>query len=456
MHRLVIVDPAFPARLRELRGRAGLSLRALGRLVNYSHGYLWDLESGAKRPTVQITHALDSALNAGGDLTTLVSAAPADSPLPPAIAPAGEVAVPAGLEFAGRWQHGVELAADLWRADMRRRQLLTTGWVAGAFALPAMRWLTAPLDEQPRGDGDRVVGEPDVEMIRRLTATFRGLDNQYGGGRIRESVVRFLDAEVTPALRGRYDRRTGAALFSAAAEATRVAGWAAYDDGLHGLCQRYMIQSLRLAMAAGDRPLGAEILAAMSHQAAYLGQAGEAVDLARAAGRTAADAGVAAISAEAAVLEAHGHALGGDETACAIALDRAEHTLDRADRHGDPQWIGYFDEAYLAAKFGHCFAALGRGDLALRFATRSLRMDGAYVRGRQFNLALLARSHAQTGEVEQAAAVGTEAAELALRLRSARARDYIADLADRLAPYAGLPAVRDFTVRARPVLTLDQ
>ncbi|OLB81588.1 MAG: hypothetical protein AUI14_02780 [Actinobacteria bacterium 13_2_20CM_2_71_6] len=251
-----------------------------------------------------------------------------------------------------------------------------------------MRWLTAPLDERPIGHGSQPVGEPDVDTIRRVTSTFRALDNQYGGGHIRVPVVRFLDAEVAPLLlNGRYDKTVGGALFSAAAEMAQLAGWAAYDCGLNRLAQMHFIQALSLALGAADRPLGAEILAAMSHQSAYLRAPVEAVDLARAAGRVAADAGVAAISAEAAVLEAQGHAVAGDEAACASALDRAERALDRADRTSDPQWIGYFDEAYLSARFGHCFAALDRGEVAQRFASRSLEMDGRYVRGRQFNLA---------------------------------------------------------------------
>jgi hypothetical protein len=50
--------------------------------------------------------------------------------------------------------------------------------------------------------------------------------------------------------------------------------------------------------------------------------------------------------------------------ACTRALSIAEVTLDKADRSGDPQWIGYFDEAYLSAKFGHCFKELGQAKTA--------------------------------------------------------------------------------------------
>jgi len=80
-------------------------------------------------------------------------------------------------------------------------------------------------------------------------------------------------------------------------------------------------------------------------------------------------------------------------------------------------------------------------------------MDARYVRGKQFNLALLATAYAQTADVEQAAAVGAQAVQAAEGLRSARAVDYLAALADRLAPHAGLPAVRDFTEQALPMLT---
>ncbi|MEV0729561.1 helix-turn-helix domain-containing protein [Polymorphospora sp. NPDC050346] len=455
MARRIMVDPSFGVRLKELRELRRLSLRRLGQLVHCSHGYLWELEAGSKRPSVSVAAALDATLDAEGRLSAMVHEVSADSGRPSADTGQTDDQGPVlGLEFAPDWRYGLDAAVELWQGDMQQRQpLRDAGFSATAFLHPAMRWLTWPLDERPSGSGERLVGMPDVEMVRQITAVYRTLDNQYGGGHVRDSVVRFLDGEVAVLLRGRYDARTGSSLLSAAAETTQLAGWASYDVGLNGLAQRYMVQALRLAAAAGDRALGAEILAAMSHQAAYLGAAAEAVDLARAAGQSAANVGVEAIVAESAVLEAQGYAAGDDETACAAALDRAERALDRADRTGDPHWIGYFDEAYLAAKFGHCFAALGRGDLAERFALRSLEMDGRhYARGRQFNLVLLAVAHAQAGQLEQASAVGMQAADAAEGLRSARARDYLKDLADRLALHVGLPDVRAFTERVRPIL----
>jgi transcriptional regulator with XRE-family HTH domain len=442
------VHPQFRHRLRELRQAAGLSLRELGKLVSYSHSYLWELEAGAKQPSAKVAARLDETLAAGGNLTTLVAARPVLPTLDGSI-----TFDDGGLEFPPDWRQGIDAAAGLWRWTLLKRdQLRGAPFNAAAYLPPAVRWLTSALDDAPVGHGDRRVGLSDVDTIRQTTGTLRGLDNHYGGGHVHGTVVRYLNAEVTPLLRGRYDPATGRALFAAVAEMTQLAGWSAYDSGLHAVAQRYLIQALRLAMTAADRPLGAEILAAMSHQAAYLRDGAVAVDLARAAGRVAADAGVEAINAEAAVLEAHGHAIARDSPACATALDRAERTLDRADRTRDPQWIGYFDEAYLAAKFGHCFAALGRGDQAARFAARSLDMDSRYVRGRQFNLALLAVAHAQAGEVEEAARIGAQAARAAEGLESTRAVDYLARIADRLAPHVGLPGVDEFAEQSRAVL----
>src|SRR5262249_14024044 len=156
----------------------------------------------------------------------------------------------------------------LWRNDLERRQFIIGSiFSAGAYANSAIRWLTTPpgrISLPPRPN--RRVGQTDVAAIQEVTRTFLRLDNLFGGGRARPTVVRYLHDEVAPLLReGQYSELVGRELFVAAAELTRLAGWMAYDLEQHGLAQRYLIQALRLAREANDYALGGEILAAMSH-----------------------------------------------------------------------------------------------------------------------------------------------------------------------------------------------
>lgn len=223
MTRRILVDPGFAGLLRELREERRLSLRRLGQKVHCSHGYLWDLESGNKNPSVALAAHLDVVLNAGGRLSAFVREESSNG-RDLVVRHSGQGSLPQGLEFAPDWRRGVDVATRLWADDVARgHEGRDLGLDATAFLAPAMRWLISPGDERPSGSGDRLVGEPDVDTVRRITAVYRGLDNQYGGGHVRSSLVRFLHSEVAGLLRGRYDAPTGAALLSAAAEATQLA-----------------------------------------------------------------------------------------------------------------------------------------------------------------------------------------------------------------------------------------
>jgi hypothetical protein len=349
------------------------------------------------------------------------------------------------VSFREPWDTSFASAAEEWVRTVERREFLKgAAYVAASSTTPALQWLVGEPEKIERA-GRRAVALSHVDSLREMTRTLRVLDNRYGGAHARETLIRFLASEVRPlVLEGSYSDAVGRELLSAAAEAVQLAGWMTFDTGLHGMGQRHMAQALRLAGAAGDKTLGAEILCGMSHQASYLKDGATAVDLARAAGKTARSAGLPALLAEAHVMEAHGFACLQLGTACASSLHAAEKALDRADRSDDPIWIGYFDEAYLSAKFGHCFKELRDHRSAQRFAERSLDMDMSYVRGRAFNLALLATAHAQAGEVESACAIGAEARELTRSLNSQRANEYLEALVRELTPYQSSPVVAEF------------
>ncbi|WP_246148078.1 hypothetical protein [Nonomuraea turkmeniaca] len=294
------------------------------------------------------------------------------------------------------------------------------------------------------------MGSAEIAAIHEVTRSFGELDNRFGSGRVRTSVVKYLDSAVTPLLKdGSYGEATGRRLASAAAELTRLAGWMAYDMEQHGLAQRYLIQALRLARGAEDHTLGGEILAGMAHQAIYVGQPAHALDLARAAQLAARSAGVNTLLASAHVLEAHAHAGRGDARSCGASLHAAERAFDARRPVDEPRWLSYFDEAYLSAKFAHCFRDLGEGERAVRYARRSLDMDSRYVRGRMFNLSLLAAGLVQCGELEEACSIAGTAMAMAEELQSVRSRSYAADLRRRLQPHKNERVVRVLRERTR-------
>jgi hypothetical protein len=352
-----------------------------------------------------------------------------------------------GLQLPTDWPDTIATSTALWRADVQRRRFLANAvFTSAALPASALRWLTSPPADAPAASGLRQVGRADIDAIRDLTHSFREMDNRLGGGKLRTTIVSYLDDHVARLLTtGSYQQETGRLLAAACGELSQLAGWVAYDSDEHGLAQRYLTQALAYARHAGDAGLAAEILAAQAHQALYLARPDEAIDLARAAQAAAVRHGSATLLTECLVMEAHGHAARDDAHACGVALAQAERTFDRAAREDDPAWLAYFDEAYLAARMAQCFRDQGEAGHSARYARRSLDMDGRYVRGRAFNLSLLATAHAAQGEPEQACVVGRQALDLTVRLTSARSVRYVRDLVRRLRPRAGVPAVRDFT-----------
>jgi hypothetical protein len=363
----------------------------------------------------------------------------------------GDLPADLGLHLPLGWADTVATSTVLWRADVQRRRFLVNSvFTSAAASASALRWLTSPSAAAPVATGTRRVGRADIDAIRELTSSYREIDNRFGGGKLRTAIVSYLDAQVSVLLTaGSYREDTGRQLAAACGELSQLAGWVAYDSDEHGLAQRYLTQALACARHANDPALAAEILAAQAHQTLYLARPGEAIDLARAAQAAATRHGSATLLTECLVMEAHGHAARNDAQACGTALAQAERTFDRAAREDDPAWLSYFDEAYLAARMAQCFRDLGEAGHAARYARRSLDMDSRYVRGRAFNLSLLATAHAARDEPEQSCIVGRQALDLTVRLNSARSVRYVRDLTRRLKPRADLAAVRDFTAEVR-------
>ncbi|MFF3331296.1 regulator [Streptomyces sp. NPDC002888] len=390
----------------------------------------------------------------------------------------------AGLEFAATPEEAIDIVSGLWRKDSgSHAELRKIAFTPAGLVVPSRDWLIGRADERvargeaparvpaqgrpaprlpavpeqgapalprqrgqaERGPGQKVTGG-DIAALRSVGELFRTLDNAYGGGHARQALVRYLEHECEPMLRGIYGEQTGRRLFGAAADLTRLAGWTSFDIAAHGLAQRYFVQALRLAQAAGDRAYGSYVLVTMSRQAVYLGHGREAVQLARVAQQGVGTNAPPAVQALLHAAEARGHGVLGEVRACTASLVRAERALEAA-RPGDevPYWGRFYDEAQLADEFGHCHRDLQQFRAAAQHAERSLQLRApGYARSRLFCSVVLASARLGLGELDQACQLGAEAAGQAAEMRSVRAIEYVRDFERRLEPYKDAAPVRGY------------
>ncbi|MEV6960436.1 regulator [Streptomyces sp. NPDC051207] len=387
----------------------------------------------------------------------------------------------AGLEFAATPEEAVDIVSGLWRKDSgSHAELRKIAFTPAGLVVPSRDWLIGRPDEKVargeaparvpaqgrpagpesaaalsgrRGRTDRTPGQRvtggDIAALRSVGELFRTLDDMYGGGHARQALVRYLEHECEPMLRGSYGEQAGRRLFAAAADLTRLAGWTSYDIAAHGLAQRYFVQALRLAQAAADRAYGAYVLVTMSRQAVYLGHGREAVQLARVAQQGVGTTVPPTLQALLHAAEARAHGVLGEVRACTASLVRAERALETA-RPGDdvPHWARFFDEAQLADEFGHCHRDLQQFRAAAQHAERSLQLRApVYARSRVFCKVVLATARLGLGELDEACRLAAEAAGQAAEMRSVRAVEYVRDFERRLEPYKDAAPVRGYRDR---------
>ncbi|MFI1967824.1 regulator [Streptomyces cinnamoneus] len=386
----------------------------------------------------------------------------------------------AGLEFAASPEEAIDIVSGLWRKDSgSHTELRKIAFTPAGLVVPSRDWLIGRADERvargtgpaPSAEGARLpaqarggvqaplprqrlaerapgsrVSMGDIAALRSVGELFRTLDAAYGGGHARQALVRYLEHETEPMLRGTYGETTGRRLFAAAADLTRLAGWTSFDIAAHGLAQRYYVQALRLAQAAGDRAYGSYVLVTMSRQAVYLGHGREAVQLARVAQQGVGSSAPPVVQSLLHAVEARGHGVLGEVRACSASLARAERALETSRTGEDlPHWARFFDEAELADEFAHCHRDLQQHRAAAQHAERSLQLRSpAYARSRLFCRVVLASARLGLGELEQACALGVEAAQQAAEMRSVRALEYVRDFERRLEPYRDAAAVRAY------------
>ncbi len=345
--------------------------------------------------------------------------------------------------------------AELGSTDISRRSLLgTVPFVATALMDPQRQWLLWLLEEDQAPRLAAVAGGGPAQRVQAMINMFDEMDNRFGGGGVRASIVHYLSTELTPMLQQRgtppHQRRL---LFTSAAKLAAMAGWCSYDSADYGLAQRYMTQALRLCAEGGDRVLGGQILAGMSHLSTSLGNPAEGVSLARAGIATAKSAGSPLGLMRLHAMAARGHAALGDSRLATRSLLAANSAfgLSRGADEESP-WVGYLDHHYLEAEAALVHRDLGESQEAERLAEASVQANTDRRRRQAISRSVLATALFQQNRLDEALGTATRALDQLGDVHSERSVQALRDFRTRLAPCRTEAIVRDFERKARPIL----
>jgi hypothetical protein len=343
----------------------------------------------------------------------------------------------------------VDLLAKLSAADLDGRPAVERSlWVPQSPTIITSYLLDHRPSVNPGSDVEADVG-PVARQIRDFTSALIDLDYQYGGGYVRQLVLPYFHTYVVPQLRVPRSETEQRQVMGAAARAAQLVGWAAYDDGRHGLALRYFVQGLRLAREARDGALGALLLANLSHQANFLGRSDDAVKFAR-AGQHSIRSDSNTVMAKLLAMEARGLATKGDERECALVLREAERAFDGRDTSIDPPWIEHFNEAELAGEAAHCFRDLGLPAQTRSFASQAGDPSQTPPRTQGFIQMVSATAALRQRDVDEAVALATESVDRMGPLKSARYLAYLSEFHSELtSAYPNGPHVAEFVTLLR-------
>ncbi|MFD7663506.1 hypothetical protein [Streptomyces sp. NPDC059788] len=346
--------------------------------------------------------------------------------------------------------------SELSTEDVSRRALLgAVPFVSSALPAPQRSWLLWAW-EQAESEAPALAAVSTSERVGKVYATismFDQMDNAYGGGGVRTSILTYLNLEVLPLLRRGVRGTERAPLFTAAAKLGATAGWSSYDCGEYGLAQRYMVQALRLCQEGGDLVLAGQILAGLSHLATSLGHPEDGVYLARAGLQTAKDAGSPLGLMRLYAMLARGHAAQQHGDEAHRALGAAESVLEQsAGVDQESAWVRYLDHHYLEAEAACAYRDLGQAHRAEQMAAESVRANPDRRRRKAISQSVLATAYLQQDRLDEALASARSALTSLETVRSQRSVQALQDFGLRLQTRCKEPAVRYFLHIAKPVL----
>jgi tetratricopeptide (TPR) repeat protein len=316
----------------------------------------------------------------------------------------------------------------------------------------------AGLFDQPRGIARRRLGHADVTRVEAVTALYRSLDYEHGGGILVDDVGRFAEA-ASGLLDRPYPSALAPSLLSAAAAARQLAGWTAFDAGRHTDAQRHFLAAERAAVAAGNALLTARVRYCQARQFQHLRHNRDALDTLRLAGDQLARAATPAVAAMLHGARAASQAAVGDGHGARASLDAASRDFERIRPEAEPDWMGFYDHGELLAQYGRVYRDLardlpGHGPQAVSWVRQAIEAFGpANVRSTVLNEVGLCSALFLADEPEEALATGQRLLTRTGQVSSRRVTDRIVNLRRDLAHHTHLPAVADFSHRLAAIGT---
>ncbi len=445
-----------------------MSQERLGTLTHHSAALIGRIEKAERRASLATAQILDETLVADGALVRLWHAAQAwrieerarirrerrteTAPVDPNV----------GLTWPATTAETIAAAIELWATDRRAPEALEAGAPSLGQLLDAMdRWPATPpgSDADVAGTGRRRIGETDAAALRKLNDAFQRLEEKHGGNFGLSATTQILAETLPPILTGEYTAATGRILLTEAARFTDLAGFMCFDSGRFGRAQRFYVQSLRMARAAGNSALGAHILTNMAMMATYGGDGPRAVSLSRMAVEVARGGGSRAELARCHAVLARSYAATGDARACQEAMAEAERVFDGVDLDRETPWIRFFTERQLEAERVYARFAIDQRP-ALREAAGAIGAptDGMD-RRHAYTTTLIATAFLPTDDgrdrgtdVETACAILTDLIPVLRGVTSARVLNAVNAARATLTRYNHLGVVRDFEERFAGVI----
>ncbi len=312
--------------------------------------------------------------------------------------------------------------------------------VTGLAAIgPVWVWENPPDDLDVTAHGPVRVGGASVAILRTARTRYEQMYRQAGGVATRARVVRFLNEQAAPLLRGSFCDSVGRQLYRAAGGLVAVAGICAYDSDAQGPAQRYFHQALRLAKASGDRGFGGYVVALLVNQALFLGDFRQAVAFAEAGLRTAGPHVTPALATDLQAMQAKAYARMGMPAETRSRMADAEAAAARIRRSEEPPETDYVQPFLVEAQLAEALNSLGDYRVARQYAEEAVRSQ-AHARGRVHRLATLTDIDLNRGEIDSAATTAVAIITEATGMESRRLQDRIRTVRRRLAERGGRSA----------------